>query len=168
MEPIPKPMHSFTSGTPDDEHSLIPWSRVVEQLQRARNYWVCTVGPDGAPHATPVWCSFVGGTLYFGGDDRTRRGRHLADNRAVAVHLESTTDVVIVEGTVEEVTPDPQLALLLAQEAAVKYGMESGPEQWMSRTMYAVHPRVVFAWNGEFRANATRHVFPDQPPSPAQ
>ena len=38
-------------GIPADEEGMVPWNRVVEQLQSARNFWLVTVRPDGRPHA---------------------------------------------------------------------------------------------------------------------
>jgi Pyridoxamine 5'-phosphate oxidase len=37
--------------TPD----RLSWSEVCGLLAPARNYWLCTTRPDGAPHAAPVW-----------------------------------------------------------------------------------------------------------------
>lgn len=37
------------------EENLIPWSRVVERLEREWNFWLSTTRPDGRPHVTPLW-----------------------------------------------------------------------------------------------------------------
>lgn len=41
-------------GVPTQGGELMPWSFVIEQLERARNYWVVTVGA-GKRH-TPLRC----------------------------------------------------------------------------------------------------------------
>ncbi|MDQ3926308.1 MAG: pyridoxamine 5'-phosphate oxidase family protein [Actinomycetota bacterium] len=68
-----------------------------------------------------VW---VEGTLYFGTSRGSRKGRNLATNPALTVHLESGDDVVIIEGMVEEVTDRALLATVDAAYQA-KYGIAS-------------------------------------------
>ncbi|HEX3054372.1 MAG TPA: hypothetical protein VHP83_27190 [Aggregatilineaceae bacterium] len=85
----------------------------------------------------------------------TRWALNLERNPAVAVHLESGDDVVIIEGTVTKFTTeniDPVLALQLDQAYLAKYGMEHGLPIWK------VKPRVVFGWT-RFPDNTTRWLF---------
>jgi hypothetical protein len=42
---------------------LLPWSHAVERLEKAINYWVCIMRPDGRPHAVPVWGMWVEGAF---------------------------------------------------------------------------------------------------------
>ncbi len=74
------------------------WSWAVERLESALNYWFSTTRPDGRPHAMPAWAVWVDHALYFDGSPETRRSRNLAVNPAIAVHLESGDQVVILEG----------------------------------------------------------------------
>jgi hypothetical protein len=122
-------------------------------MEKARNYWVGTIGLDGRPHVVPVWGVWLDETLYFGGGPDTRWSRNLAVNPQVAVHLESGDDVVIQEGRVERIT-DPQHPLVTAIDDAyeAKYQMRHGIPFWILR------PRLVFAWS-KFPDNATRWVF---------
>ncbi len=148
-------------GVPEDEEGLLPWSHVVERLERAINYWVATAGPDGRPHSTPIWGGYVDGRLYFEGSPRTRRGRNLARNPNLVVHLESGDDVVIVEGTTEEILPDGVLAAKLAEVLGAKYeerGNRPRADQWDKGGLYLVQPRVVFGWT-QFPQNVTRWRF---------
>ena len=46
----------------------------------------------------PAWGAWVDGALYFDGSPETRRGRNLAQNSSIVVHLESGDEVVILEG----------------------------------------------------------------------
>jgi hypothetical protein len=126
---------------------------VVERLEKARNYWIGTVGPDGQPHTRPTWGVWVDDTLYFGGGPNTRWSRNLAANPTVTVHLESADDVVILEGVVGRITDasDPQVTRV-DDAYEVKYKMRHGIPLWVLR------PKKVLAWS-EFPKNTTRWVF---------
>lgn len=128
-------------------------------MAEASHYWICTVSPDGRPHATPVDGLWFEDQLYFRGGPQTRRNRNLAANPAVCVHLESGTDVVILHGDARELrVPDRALATQLAEESASKYGYGPKPEELYAGGVYVVRPRVVFAWR-QFPKDATRWQF---------
>ena len=153
-EPTRSRPHIPGYGVPTSDEGLLPWSHVAERLEQARNYWVGTAGMDGRPHAVPVWGAWVDGALYFGAGPRT--GRNLAANPAVVIHLESGDDVVILEGTAEEVTnPDPSFVGRYADAFAAKY-------DWRPDTAggYVLRPRVAYAWS-KFPGDATRWRFGD-------
>lgn len=59
-------------GVPQNEPGMLPWSWAVERLEKACNYWVCTVQANGRPHAVPVWAAWSDGKLYFDGHPQTR------------------------------------------------------------------------------------------------
>src|SRR3712207_1052726 len=123
---------------------MLSWEHVEERLAEARNYWVATVRPDGRPHTTPVWGLWVDGTFYFGVAPSTRKWRNLAQNPNVAVHLESSEEVVILEGVAEVVAePDPGLVERLFASSVAKYGTGSRDVAGS----YFVRPRVAFAWS---------------------
>src|SRR5687768_3182446 len=65
-------------GIPKSKKGLLPWSHVTERMTRAMHYWVCTISPDGHPHAMPVDGLWLDDRLYFGGSPQTRRNRNLA------------------------------------------------------------------------------------------
>ena len=90
----------------------LPWSHAADRLASSRNYWICTVRPDGRPHSIPVWGLWVDDTLYFGTAHSSCKARNLARNAAVSVHLESGDDVVIIEGTAVEVSDRAALSKL--------------------------------------------------------
>jgi general stress protein 26 len=91
------------------------WAEVAARLAAARNYWLCSTMPSGAPHAAPVWGVLTGGTLYLSSERRTVKSRNIAADPQVLVHLESGDDVVIVRGITEDLgTP--------AQAPAVVHG----------------------------------------------
>ena len=149
-------------GIPTSERGMLPWRFVEEQMSNARNYWIGTTRPDGRPHATPVWGAWLDGTLYFEGSPQTRRGRNLAANPALVVHLESADQVVILEGEAFEIRqPDRSLAARLAEAMSAKYkavGYRPSPEQWDNGGLYVVRPRAAFAWT-QFPKNTTRWLF---------
>jgi len=146
-------------GIPKSKKGLLPWSFVDERMSAARNYWIGTVRPDGRPHAMPVWGVWLDGLLYIEGSSQTRRSRNLAHNPAVAVHLESGDQVVIIEGEAREVgKPDPQLATRLSQAYSTKYDYANyhpGPNSWDNGGLHAIEPHVVFAWSS-FPKDTTR------------
>lgn len=102
-------------GVPKDMKGTLPWSHVTERMAEAMHYWICTVSPDGHPHATPVDGLWLDDQLYFGGYPQTRRNRNLGANPAACVHLESGIDVVIMHGEAQELrAPDLSDALALS------------------------------------------------------
>ncbi|SRR5581483_461644 len=159
-----RPLMPEGYGVPQTDEGLLPWDWAVERLERARNYWFSTTRPDGRPHAMPAWAVWLDGVLYFEGSPLTRRARNLAENPAVVVHLESGNEVVILEGEAHEAgKPDRTLAERLAASFAAKYAATHQyappPEQWDNGGLWAMRPRVAFAWS-EFPTTVTRWRFP--------
>lgn len=152
-----RPETEASYGIPSDRVWLLPWDFVRERMRAASGYWVTTTRPDGHPHARPVWGVWLDDTVYCGGGEQTRWVRNLARNDAIAVHLERTDSVVIVEGRADRLTDASADAALLeriddAYEA--KYGVRHGTP------VFAVRPTVVLAW-ADYPRDATRWVFDD-------
>ena len=149
-------------GVPEHSEGLLPWEQVTERLAAAKNYWICTTRPDGRPHATPIWGVFFEGNVYFDGSPETRRGKNLAANPAITVHLESGDEVVIVEGTVAQITPpDRAFAERLAATYTAKYAAQNyspSPDTWNNGGLYRVTHRTVIAWT-KFPDDMTRWRF---------
>ena len=138
-------------GLPESADGLLAYEHITERLQAARNYWVCTVRPDGRPHSMPVWGVLVDGKVHFGGGPRTRKARNLEGDPHVVVHTESGDEVAIIEGTATVVDDDDvQTRVDDAYEA--KYGFRHGPFVWV------VEPRVAFGWT-KFPDTVTRWSF---------
>ena len=101
-------------------------------------------------------------TFYFDGSPQTRRGRNLAVNPAVTVHLEDGTKAVILQGDALEIHDAGQeFYQKLARTYAEKYrtlGYEPAPDTWASGGLWVVRPRLAFAWT-KFPDDATRWVF---------
>ncbi|MFN8636277.1 MAG: pyridoxamine 5'-phosphate oxidase family protein [Chloroflexota bacterium] len=148
-------------GVPETDDGLMEWAWAVERLRQAKNYWFGTSRPDGRPHAMPAWAAWVDGALYFDGSPETRRGRNLAANPSIVIHLESGDEVVIVEGeAVLTGKPDRQLAERLAAELARKYGptYEPSPDTWDEGGLWVLRPKVAFGWTS-FPKEVTRWRF---------
>jgi nitroimidazol reductase NimA-like FMN-containing flavoprotein (pyridoxamine 5'-phosphate oxidase superfamily) len=135
-------------GVPKDKKGLLPWNYVVERMTQAQHYWVCTVSAQGRPHATPVDGIWLDDRLYFGGYSETRRHRNLAENPSVCIHLESASDVVILQGEAHDFrAPDRDTALRLSQASAQKYGYGLKPEDYETGSgTFEFRPQVVYAW----------------------
>ncbi|MDE3136448.1 MAG: pyridoxamine 5'-phosphate oxidase family protein [Acidobacteriota bacterium] len=136
----------------------LPFSHAEQRLERSRNYWICTTRPDGRPHAMPVWGIWLEDAFYFSTARASRKGRNIARNSAVSVHLESADDLVALEGKAREVSDEETITRLNAAYRA-KYQMPL----WIhpENAVFCVHPRVVFAWTEKnFPKDATRWEFP--------
>jgi nitroimidazol reductase NimA-like FMN-containing flavoprotein (pyridoxamine 5'-phosphate oxidase superfamily) len=140
-------------------HKFLSYAHAEERLAKSRNYWICTVRPDGRPHSIPVWGFWIDGTLYFGTARSTRKARNLAHNPALSAHLESGDDVIILEGSAVEVDlSDKPTFKKLDAASRSKYKM---PLMVVSESViYSVRPHVILAWTeSDFPTNATRWQF---------
>jgi hypothetical protein len=153
-------------GLPDTppDPAKVSWKRAQENLAASRNYWVATCGADGRPHVMPVWGLWFEGALIFGTGRSSRKGRHLAVRPNVVVHLESGDDVVIIEGTVEEVT-DRSLLARYGDAFAVKYGVHTDTgdtdTDYSENIFYRVREQKAFTWlESDFLESAARWTFP--------
>jgi len=142
---------------PANEVAMLPWSWLSEQMEKSRSYWVSTTRPDGKPHAMPVWGVWIEDEFYFSTGRNSRKGRNLAANPEIAIHLESGDEVVIFEGTVEEFT-NPDFFAHFAEVYNTKYSFK--PEQAPGNVYYKLIPRVAFCWlESDFVNSATRWSF---------
>lgn len=149
----------FPKGYLENPKALLPWSHVEQRLSDALHYWLCTVRPDGRPHAVPKWAVYVDAKIFFDGSPETRHARNIAQNPQVVLHLESGEDVIIVEGTAKEYgKPAAELALQIAQAYAQKYadrGYAPEPDQWDEGGLFEITPHTVIAWT-QFTDDPTR------------
>jgi hypothetical protein len=88
-------------GTPSDRGALA-WPWVEEQLEAAGTYWLVP-RTQGHPHPRPVWGIWHEQRLHLSvGSPTLLRAVDL--DPTVTVHLDSGTDVVLVEGTASRTT----------------------------------------------------------------
>ena len=146
-------------GVPQNDKGLLVWSHVNERMTQARHYWICTVSADDRPHVTPVDGLWLDNMLYFGGSPKTRRNRNLIKNPAVSVHLDSSEDVVILNGNSHFETPEHELAVRLSQASRKKYGYSPSPKDYEHSGVHIFRPLTVFAWK-QFPKDVTRWQFP--------
>jgi nitroimidazol reductase NimA-like FMN-containing flavoprotein (pyridoxamine 5'-phosphate oxidase superfamily) len=134
---------------PHDTAASLPWEQVDAQLRKSRNYWLATIRPDGRPHVAPLWGAWVEDAFYFQGAPTSRWARNLETNPAASLNLESGVDVVIVEGEVDFVHTNSDLAELLIDTWQTKYGvMTPAPE---TEGVYRLRARTVRAWGDSLR-----------------
>jgi hypothetical protein len=159
-EPKPGRPHMPRAYQISTTKKFLPWSHVGEQMAKSHNYWIGTTRPDGRPHVMPVWGVWVDEAFYFSTDRGSRKALNLADNPAMAVHLESGNEVVILEGVAEEVAESSRLRSI-DDAYFEKYGMRiiGHPGDIV---IYGLRPRVVFGWRErDFNKSATRWLFGD-------
>jgi len=137
---------------------LLPWRFVEESFVAARNYWVSTAGPEGQPHAAPVWGLWHAGAFYFSSGAASRKGRNLHANPEIVVHLESGDEAVILEGRVG-VVEDAELGKQLDALYQAKYGYPLMGDH----PTFELRPRKVLAWReADFPGSATRWIFDEE------
>jgi PPOX class probable F420-dependent enzyme len=160
-EPTPTaPRMPAAYGVPRDGSGgeLLPWSWAEEQLTKARNYWICTTHRDGRPHAIPVWGVWLEGEVWFGTNPSSTKGRNLARDPRVVVHLESGDDTVILEGEAELPTDHAALERFV-EVYEQKYGHRIELRE-TNEGIFALRPRIAQTWTeSDFARNATRWVF---------
>jgi len=86
----------------------------------------------------------------------------LEQNSNVSLHLESGSNVVILDGTSQPAPkPTPELAQRLAAAYCAKYesqGYAPKPDQWDEGGLYVFTPRQCLAWTVFFE-NPTKFTF---------
>src|SRR6185436_4809025 len=116
MEPTKITRPIFPKGYVDRPVSFLTWDWVATQLTESKHYWLCSVRPDGRPHVIPRWCVYVDGKIYYDGSPETRHAHNIEKNPHVSLHLESGSEVVILEGTAAPARkPSPEFGKKLSQ-----------------------------------------------------
>lgn len=148
-------------GPTDGLDGTLPWGWAEGRLVAATTYWVVTASPDGTPHAAPVWGVWQDDAVWFSTDPASTKGRNLAADGRVVVHLDSGDEVVVVHGRVDAVDPaamSDDLRDRLDDDYAGKYGktfrLTGGPA---GSIVYRVAPDRVLAWTeASFPTDRTR------------
>jgi hypothetical protein len=144
LEPMAEPSsHTLRLYTQPSDHDRLDWGWVDDQLRAAGTYWVVLATspeqPRRPPHPRPVWGVWEDQRLALSiGSPVVRR---LVENDAPAtIHLDSGTDVVIVEGVVAG--PTDHTDTVAAYEA--KYDWSYDVAEYGPLTV--VVPTTVLAW----------------------
>jgi PPOX class probable F420-dependent enzyme len=154
-------MPGYGIAGPDAGGGLLPWSWAAERLTAARNYWVATVGPEGRPHASPVWGMWDDGVLWFTCAVGSLKARNLRAQPACVVTTEDASDPVIVEGTARIVTDGASIRRVLdlmneKYHADIEISFLD-PER---NATVAVRPaKVIGMRHGDFTGSPTRWTF---------
>lgn len=152
----------FPKGYVDHPVSQVTWEYVEKRLSEARNYWMCSVRPDGRPHAVPRWGVFIDDKVYYDGSSETRHALNLRKNPHVTLHLESGDEAVILEGTAGPAgRPAPELAGRIAQAYRNKYarsGYAPEADQWNDGGLFVFTFHQCLAWT-RFNEDPTKFVF---------
>ncbi len=116
----------------------LEWSWVDDQLRGAGTYWV-VARATGYPHPRPVWGVWRASQLFLSiGTPVTRDA--LAADPIVTVHLDSGTDVVIVEGRVLGSGADEEILAEYDRKYDWSYDVATyGP-------LTHVSPSTILAW----------------------
>jgi hypothetical protein len=123
----------------------LPWTWATERLNRARNYWIATTRSDGRPHSRPVWGIWLDNAFYF--STGSLAASNLVTRPAITVHLESGSEVVIIEGVAETVN-DAALVEQVVSLYNQKYNWNLDPHN-VTDPFYVVRPQVAFGWHFE-------------------
>jgi hypothetical protein len=121
----------------------LPWTWATERLSPARNYWIATTRPDGRPHSRPVWGIWLDNAFYF--STGSLAASNLATRPAITVHLESGSEVVIIEGVAEML-----VEAILAEQVVALYNQKYNwnlDARNLPGPFYAVRPQVAFGWH---------------------
>lgn len=123
------------------EVAALPWPWVDRRLAEAGTYWVVPRGGGAAPHARPVWGLWEAGHLHLSiGSPAVAAA--LATDPAVTVHLDSGTDVVVLEGVAAAPAPTVDAGPLARYEAKYTYTYDVAEHGGFT----AVAPTAVVAW----------------------
>jgi hypothetical protein len=135
VDPVAEPLSFY--GSPSGCAAL-PWSWVDDELTRAGTYWVV---PRTAtvPHPRPVWGVWLEHRLLLSVGSAVL-ARQLGDDPTTTIHLDSGTDVVIVEGRVDGDSDAAEAIAAYDQKYDWSYTIdEYGP-------LTIVVPTMVLAW----------------------
>lgn len=142
-------------GISQEAEGRLDWDWAAERLFTARNYWICTAREDGSPHAAPVWGLWLDEAVVFATAPTSRKGRNLARDPRVAIHLESGDEVVILEGRVEPMQLDERVADAYEAKYDFRPDAAGGSDGW-----YRLRPAVAYAWlERDYPNTATRFAF---------
>lgn len=78
------------------------------RLETARNLWLATVRPNGAPHLVPIWFVWLDNKAYLCTSKESVKARNIVYNSRVAFALEDGDDPVLIEGTARIIESVPQ------------------------------------------------------------
>ena len=149
-------MPDYGLRPPDEGTGLLPWSWALERLSSSRYYWVCTVGPDRRPHATPVWAVWHGDRVWFSCGPHSRKARNLGAEPHCTVTTDDAANPVVVEGLAERIA-DPGAVETVRVAMVAKYDYEMSLDFLLANAVFAVRPaKVIGLVEDDFTGSPTR------------
>lgn len=157
-------------GLPEGDDGLQVWTTAEHKLAHAETVWLATTRPDGRPHVVPRWGVWLDNRFWYDGAPTTRHVRNLvaSPDGAVTLHLESGTDVVIVNGHSGPTDPPSrwrsvQLAAAFHRKYAAQ-GYSPAITAWDGEAaggLCCLTPTDALAW-ASFPTDCTRWRFTDR------
>ena len=148
--------HMQGYGVPDSMEGALSWDWAEKRLRDSHNYWLTSVGANGAPHTMPVWGVWLEGSYYFSTGASSRKARNLQQNPKCVVCNEDAEEAVIVEGVAQQLK-DGEIPKEAFTDYKSKYDWELDPQRGPA---WVVRPKTVFAMPEKlFPEGATRWKF---------
>jgi hypothetical protein len=152
-----RPVVHPSYGFPTTRKGLLDWSWARQRLTESHNYVIITVRPDSRPHAMGMHGIWMEDAFYFGTGVDTRKTKNLASNPHCVLVNERLDELIIVEGTAEQVEI-AQFPKGGSEASKNKYGWPMKPGR--GGVVFRVTPRVVFAFpEKKITTAVTRWIF---------
>jgi nitroimidazol reductase NimA-like FMN-containing flavoprotein (pyridoxamine 5'-phosphate oxidase superfamily) len=139
----------------------IPFGKAEVWLRAARSIWLATGGPDGRPHAVPVWFVWDGRAVYFCTGPTTVKHRNLQHQPWLIAHLGDGDDTLIIEGRAVVVRDAAELGavdrLFRSKYVDPHSGATAGYPQSAADVPYRIDIERIIIW--EYGVVATRTDF---------
>ena len=117
----------------------------LERLERDVDAWVATAdAAGGTPYLVPLSFLWDGGTLLLATPSASPTSRNLHATGKVRLGIGPTRDLVLIEGTVDEVLPAAEVPGDLGDAFAAKTGFD--PRQLSDYRYFRIHPQRLQAW----------------------
>ncbi|WP_255413897.1 pyridoxamine 5'-phosphate oxidase family protein [Pseudonocardia sp. MH-G8] len=132
----------LTIPTPRTHDERVAAARL--RLEQEFQMWLSTGGRAG-PHLIPVAFVEDGDTIVTATGTGSRTVRHLQETGRARVALGTTSDVVMIDATLDRLVPVPEVATELADRFAA---VSHDPRQMPGYVYLRLLPHRVQVWNG--------------------
>jgi PPOX class probable F420-dependent enzyme len=121
---------------------------------------VVTTRADGRPHASPVWGLFIDNAVWWSTSPDSVKGRNLARDPRVLIHLESGDNVVVIEGIAQRLDGEEEFVRRFIEAYEKKYDFRPTAKFLKGQT-YRLLPTVGLSWAEKtFETNKVRWKWP--------
>ena len=146
-------------GLPDEPGAdARTWAEIQDAIRDQRNWWICSTRSSGRAHAMPVWGVVVDGRIVWSTGPQTVKAKNLRREPEMVMHLESGDEVIVVEATAKEITPD-DLPTGFVDAYQAKYEFEF-PIDNADYGLWELEPTVVLSWSEtDFPTTAVKYVW---------